>query len=274
MKSATRSRALVALVVLMGTMVATASHVAAISPPTLSVGDVSVLEGNTGTRTAVFTVTLSAPSTQTVSATYATVAGTATAGADYTSKHGTVKIVGGKVTKTIAITVLPDAATEGDEQFAVHLSTVTNAVGGVLDGTATIVDDDPASTPHVAVGDATVDEGNAQNRKASLVIALDAPATSAVTMQYHVTGGTAASGSDYAPVGTKKVTIKAGQRQKTITVTVIPDTTAEVDETIDISLTNVVGAAVFDGTGTLTLRNDDGPVDFDGDGYTTTDCAP
>src|SRR5262249_46779209 len=56
-----------------------------IPPPQLSIAGVSVTEGNSGTTTAVFTVTLSPPATQTVTVHYATSDGTATAGSDYTA---------------------------------------------------------------------------------------------------------------------------------------------------------------------------------------------
>ena len=45
--------------------------------PCLSIGDVAVTEGNSGTTNAVFTVTLSPASTQTVTVNYATANGTA-----------------------------------------------------------------------------------------------------------------------------------------------------------------------------------------------------
>ena len=51
-----------------------------IVPAKLSVGDAVILEGNAGTRTALMSVTLDAPSKQTVSVNYATADGTATAG--------------------------------------------------------------------------------------------------------------------------------------------------------------------------------------------------
>ena len=51
--------------------------------PSLSINDVTVTEGNTGTTSATFNVTLSAASGQTVIVNYATADGTATAGSDY-----------------------------------------------------------------------------------------------------------------------------------------------------------------------------------------------
>lgn len=56
----------------------------------ISVGDVTVNEGNTGTRTATFTVTLSAASQQTVTVGYSTANGTATAGSDYQAVSDTL----------------------------------------------------------------------------------------------------------------------------------------------------------------------------------------
>jgi hypothetical protein len=45
--------------------------------PAISINDVSVVEGNSGTRTAMFTVSLDAPSSQTVWVNYATADGSA-----------------------------------------------------------------------------------------------------------------------------------------------------------------------------------------------------
>src|SRR5262249_35644961 len=61
----------------------------------LTVNDVTVTEGNTGTTTATFTVSLNAPSTKPVSVTYATANDTATAGSDYIAASGTVSIPAG-----------------------------------------------------------------------------------------------------------------------------------------------------------------------------------
>ena len=62
--------------------------------PTLSINDIQVVEGNAGTTNAVFTVTQSAASAQTVSAGYTTADGTAqaAAGTDVYANSGTVTI--------------------------------------------------------------------------------------------------------------------------------------------------------------------------------------
>ena len=56
-------------------------------PPTLSVNDVSVTEGNAGTTTATFTVSLSATSGNAVTFDWATAPGTAAAGVDYVTRQ-------------------------------------------------------------------------------------------------------------------------------------------------------------------------------------------
>ena len=62
----------------------------------MGIGDVTVTEGNTGTRAATFTVTLSAASGQPVTVAYATANGTATAGSDYQAASGTLTIPAGQ----------------------------------------------------------------------------------------------------------------------------------------------------------------------------------
>ena len=54
--------------------------------PSLSIGNVTVTEGNSGTVNATFTVSLSAASGQTVTVNYATADGTAVAPGDYTAR--------------------------------------------------------------------------------------------------------------------------------------------------------------------------------------------
>ena len=101
-------------------------------------------EGNSGTTNAVFTVTLSAASTSTVTVDYATANGTATAGSDYTAGTGTLSFAAGTTSKTITVAVTGDTAVEPNETFVVNL---TNAVGATIadaQGVGTITNDDTA----------------------------------------------------------------------------------------------------------------------------------
>ncbi len=110
--------------------------------PSLSIDDVTVVEGNTGTVNAVFTVTLSAVSGQTVSVNYATADGTATQPADYTSTSGTLTFTAGQTSRTITVPVIGETVPEANETFFVNLSGATNATIADNQGLGTITNDD------------------------------------------------------------------------------------------------------------------------------------
>ena len=108
---------------------------------TLSIDDVSLVEGDAGTTDFVFTVSMSNPSTTDVTVDYTTTDGTATvADGDYVAGSGTVTILAGETTATVTVPVNGDTTVESDETFFVDLS---NAVGATLldaQGEGTIVD--------------------------------------------------------------------------------------------------------------------------------------
>jgi len=114
-----------------------------VATPTLSINDVTVNEGDDGVLNfATFTVSLSAPSQQTVSVMASTQQGTATSDIDFVSGSLTLTIDPGKTSQTITVFVKGDSTVEGSEQFFLNLSNPVNAVIGDSQGVATIVDDD------------------------------------------------------------------------------------------------------------------------------------
>jgi hypothetical protein len=110
--------------------------------PSVTIADLSITEGNTGTKSATFTLTLSAASGRTVSVNYATANGTATAGSDYVAKSGTVTFAAGTTTQTISITINGDVIKEANETFFVNLSSPTNVTIARAQGVGTILNDD------------------------------------------------------------------------------------------------------------------------------------
>lgn len=121
------------------------SPCAAVGSVGLSIGDVSTTEGNSGTKSFSFTVTLQSAAAQQVTVTFDTQDGTALAPAgDYTTTSGTVNIPAGQTTAQIVVQVTGDTTEENDETFFVRLTAATNA--SILDGqgTGTILNDDVA----------------------------------------------------------------------------------------------------------------------------------
>ena len=109
----------------------------------VTISDVSKQEGNgKGTTSFAFTVTLSRPSSQTVTLQYATTAGTATAGSDYVAAGGTLTFAQGKTSQAVTVQVVRDKVKEADETFFVDLTGVVNALIKKSRGVGTILNDD------------------------------------------------------------------------------------------------------------------------------------
>lgn len=113
---------------------------------TLSVNSVSRAEGNVANNL-MFTVTLSAPSTDTITVQYATVSGSAIVGSDFSPASGTVTFMPGETSKPINVTILGDTDPEPTESFTVTLSNANGATIGTGTGTATLINDDGTPPP-------------------------------------------------------------------------------------------------------------------------------
>ena len=113
--------------------------------PTISITDAAVTEGNTGTTTATFTVSLSTASSKSITVDYGAVSDTATSLVDFARTSGRLTFAPGETSKEIQIAINGDTANESDERFAVRLSNAVNAV--ILDGenSVTIRNDDIAT---------------------------------------------------------------------------------------------------------------------------------
>ena len=108
----------------------------------LRISNVRLREGNDGTKSAVFSVTLNRTLTQTVRFNYRTEDRSATAGSDYVAQSGTLSIGPEHTIRNISVTLRSDTLAENDETFAVRLSNVSGA--DLLKGTGvcTILNDD------------------------------------------------------------------------------------------------------------------------------------
>lgn len=221
----------------------------------LSIADVIVPEGNSGTTNAVFTVTLAPPATQNVTVSYATSPDSASPGSDYTTKSGTLSFSAGQSVKTVPVPVTGDTSDEQDETFFVRLSNASGA--DIVEGTATgtIVDDDGLSA--LSIDDQTVLEGNSGTKDASFTVSLSPASAQAVSVNYSTVNGTASAGADYNQTS-GVLTFTPGQTTKTVAVPVLGDVIDEgVSENFTVTLSSPVGAAVSDGDGLGIITDDD-----------------
>ena len=229
--------------------------------PTITIGDARVTEGGT----AEFTVTLSSAATGAVTVSYATVDGTATAGADYTTTSGMLTFeVNGDRTQRVEVPTLEDDEAEETETFTVQLSAPSGATVADGTGTGTIIDNDEA--PTITIGDARVTEGGT----AEFTVTLSSAATGAVTVSYATVDGTATAGADYTTTSGMLTFEVNGDRTQRVEVPTLEDDEAEETETFTVQLSAPSGATVADGTGTGTIiDNDEAPTITIGDARVT-----
>ena len=223
-------------------------------PLTLSVSDTSVIEELNAQ--ASFTVSLSEPTSATVSVDYATADGSAIQPGDYTQSSGTLIFTPGQTTKTVIVPISEDALDEIAETFSLVLSSPTGATIADGSGTGTISDDD--LPPGVSVGDATVTEGNAGSVTAQFTISLTGPSAKTASVDWSTADVSATQPGDYAPAG-GTVSFSPGQTSKKVSV---PSTATRSTSTMrrsrSIYRPDQRNADRRRGTGTIT--DDDQPV--------------
>ncbi len=187
------------------------------------------------------------PEGNTVTVEYAATGGTADGnGVDYTLAPGTLTFLpGGPTSQTIEITIIDDGSDEEDETIEITLSNPVNvALGGISLYTYTIIDPRP-----FAEFDAEFSRGREDVSPVNIPVSLSWLSTETVTVDYNVTGGTAASGEDYSlPAGTLQ--FDPCEVTKFISIVIVEDDFEEnPDETIEITLSGPGNAKL--GTNTV-----------------------
>jgi hypothetical protein len=222
--------------------------------PSISIDDVVVGEGDSGTTDANFTVSLSGPSGRTVTVDWATADGTAVHPSDFAANSGTATFDPGETSQTVVVAVKGDTDLELDEAFTVALTSPTNATVTDGSGTGTIVDDE--LEPVVSIDDATVTEGDAGTSTLSFTVSLSRVGVVGATVDWTTSNGSAAEPGDYAS-DSGTVTFTAGDVEESVDVSVNGDVLFEDDESIAVDLSNAAGSLLGDGHGVGTIVNDD-----------------
>lgn len=228
--------------------------------PSIAIDDVNIGEGNAGQRVASFRLKLSAPSGQIVKVTYATEAGTASAGNDYVEVAPTqIAFTTGNLYAYARVLINGDGFNEPNETFKVNLSSALNATVTDTQSQGTILNDDPV--PSLAIDDVSITEGNPLSgtpgtKNLTFTITLSAPSGQAISTYYATADGIARSTSDYvAKTGT--LFFAAGQTTGTLNVVINSDALLEGDETLFVLLSGASNASISKARGVGTILNDD-----------------
>jgi CSLREA domain-containing protein len=234
----------------------------------ISINDVSTTEGDSGTKTLNFTVTLVSASNQTVTVSYSTASGTASAPSDYVSiSTTTLTFNPGDTAKTIGVIINGDQSFEPDETLFVDLTIPTNATISDNQGMGTILNDDAqGGIISFSQSNYSVDES-----AGSLVVTVKrtGDTSSAAAVDYSTsdggassvpcstTGGLASARCDFTTaMGT--LNFGAGETQKSFTVLVNGDSYNEGPESFTVNLSNQTGGSVLatPSTATVTIADD------------------
>jgi hypothetical protein len=216
---------------------------------------------------ATITVKRSGATNIAASVDYATSNDTAS-GSDYTPTSGTLNFAAGETSKAFSVAVTNDGTSEANETVNLTLSHAGTAVATSL---LSIIDNDNPKGS-VQLSDVSY-EVNESDSTVAVTVTLSHPVDADVTVHYATADGSAAAGSDYtATSGTLTFAGNltnggVGETQKTFTVPLTDDDSAEDDETFDVTLSSVAPAlsatAGAPGTATITIADNDPPGELD-----------
>lgn len=238
-------------------------------PPTVAFSAAAYSVNENGGN-AVITVVLSAASSQTVTVTYAAADGTATAGSDYNPTGGLLTFAPGQTSQAFNVAIINDTiASEGNETVLLSLSNPTNATLGLSSATLTIADDDAPPTVQFSQAGYTVGEAGGP---ALIDVTLSTTSAVTVTVNFATAAGSATSGVDYQD-NSGTLTFAPGQVSQSFNVTINDDALDEADETVDLSLSAPVNAALGTSAAVLTIADDDASptVQFSADNYSVNE---
>lgn len=229
----------------------TAVQVTTVDTPKLFVNDVQVIEGNVGTKDAVFTISLNAPDlNHTITVDFVTVGLTADSGIDFLPRVGKVTFAPGVGTRPLTIPIIGDRFNEPAETFLVQLTNAANAdiVDGL--GTGTILDDDPL--PNFYVSDVQLTSTSAGLLAAVFTVALDVPSGRQVTVGYSTSDGSATNGVDYFGQS-GMLTFAPGVTTRLVSIPVLASADYSSNKKFFLNLTDPVNALTVDPQGAATM---------------------
>ena len=219
------------------------------------VSDPVIVEGDGGSREAVFDIVLSREAASDFTMSYYTVNGSALAGSDYTATNGTATFLAGQTATQVRVPILGDNTLETTENFSLVVNTPSSpridGTGAV--GTALILDDDSGPGPVVSIDGSHAVES--YYNYVSFTVSLSEPPVDAVSMDYRVLTTNSTSNSHLynwstSSANTSTLTFAPGQTTATINVRANGNNIDETDGAFTLELYDLTENASFAGGGT------------------------
>ncbi len=223
------------------------------------------LEGASGTSNLTIFVSRSTTlGPNPVSVKLSTANGTAVAPGDFTAVTNQTVNFGASTFAFVTVPIKGDSVAEADETFTATISAPSAGavLGTSVTTTATIINDD-GGVPALTIGDQSVVEGSTGSAAGkSFAVTRSGGNDGTVTFQATTTAGSATAPADYTTTSSS-LTMAAGIDTVNVVVPVVGDSTPENDETFTITLSAAVGATIADGTGVITVLDDDPRITVD-----------
>ncbi|HEY6166600.1 MAG TPA: Calx-beta domain-containing protein, partial [Verrucomicrobiae bacterium] len=227
--------------------------------------------------TAVITVVRTNGAAGSVSVNFATADGTAIStgtNADYVPASGVVVFADGQTNASFTVTIINDSRIEPDETLALFLS---NPAGGAALGspnaaTLTIVNDDFAGSLQFTSSSYSVNEAAGVS---TISVSRVGGTAGPVSVSFAATAGTASAGADFTAISGVLNWADGDAADKTFQVQIANDNVGELDETVNLTLSNAGGGASLGApaAAVLTITDDDRSVGFSSSSYTVNEAA-
>jgi subtilase family serine protease/Tol biopolymer transport system component/fibronectin type 3 domain-containing protein len=202
----------------------------------------------------MFTIELSATSSEPVTLVVSTADASAVAPIDYGAVTTAIAIAPGLTSGQAVVAIVDDSLDENDESFELRIESAEGATPADPLAVGTILDND--APPALAIGDGEVAEGDEGAVDLLLPVTLSVPSGLAVEVGYRTVEGSAEAGVDFSPFA-GLVTISPGATSAEARIEVIGDRADETDETFEVELENPVNASLGDTTATAKIVDDD-----------------
>ena len=161
----------------------------------------------------------------------------------------------------VAVVGVDDSLQDGPRNYSVELKTDSGDrfYAVIRPKLVSLRNEDDDLLPELSIYNADAEEGKGI---LNFIVELSDTTAGTVTAQYAITGGTAQEGVDYAAtLPNATVTLAPGEKETTISVTLIDDDEREANETLTITLRNPQNAVLAQNgdTATGTIRDNDQP---------------